>query len=690
MPRKTDTARNKAIAKRLYVDNIPAPQVAQEFSLSRQQVYRVAEGQLKRDMFQANAPGVEETSRVPTGPLFGQVTKTGLRRFGGHVDDDYNRVFRTLYKRTQLYREMGDDPIIAAVLQAVKMRLRSVGWYIETDGESDADKEARDFVQQCLDDMSQTWADTIDQALDMIQYGFQPAELVYKRRAGYKQDAGSKYDDGRIGWRKWTFISPDSLQQGNEWIFDVNGGIQGLRQLCPPNFELATLSIEKAILFRTTLAKNNPEGRALLRAMYSPWYFKKNLEEIEAISAERLGAGLPVIYAGKDVGRGKGADQDMGALYEIVKNVRADEQMGVVIPFPKMGAGAAEGNGVLFELLSPPGRGAVHFHETITRHEQRMAMVGLAQFIHLGMNQVGARSLGETAQDFFTLSLVGWLDNLSQTIGRYGIDRLMRLNHFPGLTSNPYLAHESVMGTNLKELAETVNTLVGAKVLTPTEELERHILELADLPQSDRIAEVWEKRETEPEPAPVPPQFGQPMTQPNPTPPNAAPAEEPIDQSDNGEDAMSIRAIQDALLELRRIDKEERESDRFTALLQATRSQPTAALSIEHATFPQIDNFEFPAPVVSVPSPTVTVEMDTAPIADALLRIAAMQQAPQINVATPAVQITPNFTVPSPTVIVQPAAPNITVEFPETQEITEVKRDDQGYITQTVKTHRKV
>lgn len=517
MARKVDPKRDRAIAAALKAKH-PAAEVAAKYGLTPSSVYRAAaRGRARPEKFAApaaaTAPAQSERSAV-TGDLFSALARTGIRRFGGTIYDDYDSVFRTLNKRIALFREMGDDPVAAAVMQACKMTLRRLGIHAETDGVTDADKQARDFLEQAWDDMSQSGTDTIDQASNMLAYGFYPAELVYKKRQGPRPDkpldpqqlyssagqdaapadvAGSRYNDGRIGWRKWVFMAPESLQPGNEWVFDQGGGVQGINQMAPPEYRPVTIPIQKIVLFRTTAEKGNPEGRSLYRAMYKAWYFKNNLEEIEAISAERMGAGFPVVYLGTDTTkRGEGGD-DLDTFRTITSNIRVDEQMGLVIPYPKMGKGEP-GEGVLFELVSPPSRGAVDFNQVITRHEQRMAMVGLAQFIHLGMNGVGARSLGESAQDFFTLAISAWADSILDTINRYPVERLFALNYFPGMTQVPRLAHEAVAQIDLKKIADYVNSLVGEQLITPSLELEQYLLSLADLPATPKLAELWDAK----------------------------------------------------------------------------------------------------------------------------------------------------------------------------------------------------
>ncbi len=510
MPRQT----NPKIIRALERGQAPA-EIAKREGVALSTVYRArdkfAAVQVQTPKPASSPEAIPARSVLGSGPNFTGDALPGLRRFGSLIADDYDTLFRTVYRRTQLYREMGDDPVVAAVLQACKMTVRRASIYAETDGESDADQLAKEFLEECWNDMAQSGTDVIDQATNMLQYGFSAAEVVYKKRQGPQADplpsqkdqdstsdipssgtASSKYNDGRIGWRRWTFMAPETLAPGREWLFDENGGIHGLRQMSPPTYQVKFIPIQKMVLFRTTAEKNNPEGRSILRAMYKPWYYKNNLEEVEAISAERLGAGFPVVYLGNGTSKNGTNGDDMDTFRDIIRNVRVDDQMGLVIPYQKQDP--ATGNGVLFELVSPPSRGGTDFNQIISRHEQRMAMVGLAQFIHLGMNGVGARALGSVQQDFFTLAVSAWLDSILDTLNRYAVERLFSLNYFPGLTTLPKLAHEAVVETDIAKVSSYVNMLVGAEVITPTEDLERYLLELADMPQAAKLTEMWDKK----------------------------------------------------------------------------------------------------------------------------------------------------------------------------------------------------
>lgn len=441
---------------------------------------------------------------------FSQLSTTSLKRHGGDVAEEYLRELQGT-RGTQIYKEMGNDSIVSAVLSAVKMTLRRVTWFAddpprkkkgktatdktETDKSSDGDAD-KDFLDQCMSDMSLSWSDFIDQALSMIQFGFAPFEVVYKVRRGNIPRPGpktskSKYDDGKIGWRKFVFIGQDTLQQGNSWIFDESdGSLRGLNQQPPigaPLSRLQTIAIpiEKMVLFRTTVERDNPEGRSLLRGVWKSYFYKSQLEEVEAISAERLGAGLPVIYLGDDVAKGDTADSDFAEFQKIVRNIRVDEQMGLLVPFAKMGQGMArEGSGVLVELLSPPARGNVSFGEIIQRYEKRIAMVGLAQFIHLGMDQQGSQALADTTTDFFQLAVSAWADSLQDTINRFLVEPLFRLNGISN-EDHPIISHGDVSAPNLADIADYINKTVGAQVITPDDKLEEALRRLAGFPDKD-------------------------------------------------------------------------------------------------------------------------------------------------------------------------------------------------------------
>lgn len=423
-------------------------------------------------------------------PDFGEKGTSAVRAQGGALYEERLRELRGREGRVILREMRLNDPVIAAVFLAIENSIRKVEYRAKPVSEAPADIEAALFVESCFGDMSLSWSDTLQFILVMLEQGHSPCELVYKRRLGdnpraYTKDpAPSLYDDGRVGWRKWALRPPESLAPGREWIFDENGGVQGIRQA--PEYGDTTereIPIQKLVIFRTSVL--SPDGLPIHRAAYIPWWFSTNFQEIEAIAIERDLAGLPVVYMGNDTQR-TGSNNAYDQAKKLVANLRNDEQAGVVFPYPKMGL-SGEGRGILLELIASSGRRAFNTSQIIERQDKRKALSVLAQFIMLGMEAVGSYALGRLQADIFVLAVSAWATSIAETINRYAIPRLMRYNVFPGMTGLPKLVPSDVGIPNLEEMALYVNTLVNAGVLRADKEMERHLRQIAHLPPRDDV-----------------------------------------------------------------------------------------------------------------------------------------------------------------------------------------------------------
>src|SRR4030067_41173 len=141
--------------------------VADDFGVTRSYVYHL--DKKRREGFGAIANNKTSADvKLPGGSLFKELSVSSLKRHGGDVDEEYLRELRG-QQGVQLYKEMGNHPVIAAVLQAIKMTLRRVQWYA-VPPKSGREEEV-DFLNQCMEDMSHTFADYVDQILSMLQLG---------------------------------------------------------------------------------------------------------------------------------------------------------------------------------------------------------------------------------------------------------------------------------------------------------------------------------------------------------------------------------------------------------------------------------------------------------------------------------------------------------------------------------------
>lgn len=425
---------------------------------------------------------------------FTELGATGLKRWGGQVDEEFLPQLRGV-RAVKVYKEMREnDPVVGAVVFAVDMLLRQVSWRTEPYSQDYGDLQAEELVKSAMDDMSHTWEDLISEVLSMLIYGWSWHEVVYKRRVGYVRNPQlrSKNNDGLIGWRKMPIRSQDTL---TDWIFDDDGGVQKMRQMAPPDYEQIDIPISKSLLFRTTMHKNNPEGRSILRSSYRPWYFKKRLEEIEGIGIERDLAGLPVAWVPAEMMHPQATDDDKATVElfkKMVRNVRRDEQEGLVLPMDF----DDDGNELYrFELLNSGGSRQLDIDGAITRYEQRIAMTILADFILIGHEQTGSYALSVNKTGIFRTALNSWAQAIAEVFNRHEIPRLFDVNGWD-IRNYPRIVPGEVDPPDLGELGQFIQQLSGSGMpLFPDPDLESFIRDAAKLPEKTAEAEMLQQEQ---------------------------------------------------------------------------------------------------------------------------------------------------------------------------------------------------
>lgn len=442
---------------------------------------------------------------------FTEYGSTGLRQWGGFIREEFLRELQG-QRGMAKYREMGDnDDIVGGCLYAIEHFAGQVDWSVEppeasTEGPGQKDPtrkafppkkpapkpvaggtpepnpekpqldEKGEFLRTALfEDMDRPFRETVKDALSMLQYGFAPMEICYKRRMprGGDPALSSRFDDGRIGWEKWAIRSQESIYR---WQFDDDSGaFLGLEQQAEGH-ETVPIPSEKLLLFRASSRRGNPEGRSILRPAYVSWFFKKRIREIEGIGIERDLSGLPVINApeGEDWWNDNDplAEAKRAHAQRVVTSIRNDDQGGLVLPF-----------GVELKLLGGATAGKkIDTNAVITRYDQRIAMTMLADFILIGHDAVGSKALTDTKLDAFTLAMTAFLDHIEDLVNRVAVPRLWKLNGWP-LEDLPRLKHGPVESVDLAALGTFLKDSSAAGVTWfPNTNLEAHLHDVAKFP----------------------------------------------------------------------------------------------------------------------------------------------------------------------------------------------------------------
>ena len=377
------------------------------------------------------------------------------------------------------------DATVSGVLMALSLPIREAQWRVNPASDLGPDREASEFVESCLHDMSSSLDDVLTEATTMFAFGWSFMEWVLKRRLGRFPGRGlpsSAHNDGRIGFRKIALRKQTSLW---EWDLTDDGGILGMWQerlgRAPVHIPL-----EKALLFRTTKEGNNPEGFSVLRPAYRDWRYKVEVERIEAIGLQRALMGVPVVNlgSGATTNTADPINSHEKRAREILASLHKNDTAGVI----------EEGEILTFRFESPDMTGVTGDSDrVIQRKDESIARAALASWLLLGTREKGSYALARELGDMFFIAVTGFLQTISQVFTRWAVPTLFTYNAFPGITGYPEITTAINRRVDLETISKVVNDLTGSQVLTVDLALEQYIRELAGLPR--RAVEVSETGE---------------------------------------------------------------------------------------------------------------------------------------------------------------------------------------------------
>src|SRR3990167_339258 len=404
---------------------------------------------------------------------FTEIGRSGLKHWGGILEDEFLRELRG-EKGVRIYREMSrNDGIIGASLFAYTVLAKGASFRVDSarQGDAKADEVAAFIRGALFEDMSIAWPDLLSEIFSFLTYGWSWFEVVYKQRGGDGEDptTRSRFNDNRIGWRKWALRAQDTLLS---WDLDSAGGVTSMVQSAAPTYERVPIPIAKSLLFRTS--SMSPEGVSILRTAYQAFYFKRRIQIVRGIGIERDLAGLPKLTPPQGVDVWNPNDANAVALKaqaeQIVRNIRRDEQEGVLLPF-----------GWTLELLASSGSRQFDITEVIAQFNAEIVISMMTDFLLVGHENVGARSMREDARDTFSKAASSFLDSICEVINRFAITPLVKLNGW-AQELTPKLAHGPVAEIALADLVNYIEKTSAAGLLFPDVDLEKHLRARAQLP----------------------------------------------------------------------------------------------------------------------------------------------------------------------------------------------------------------
>lgn len=435
------------------------------------------------------------SQKQPAGAYsYGRTSNTGLIQ----VDDDFLPALRGELRKRTFQQMSRNDETLGALRTLITAVMLTVPWEIDA-AENDTSKEyadlTRDIVIENMGDPEDPYPgvsfnDFLQNIYTTFEWGYSVFDVVTYTRP-----------DGRIGIKEMMIIGQNSIEQ---WDTDDYGRAIAVRQFVPVVGVSKIITRDRYVHFINQPNCGSPEGESMYRAAYKPWFYKKRLQEIEAVQAER-GTGLPVVTvdaqlsidaASSDPAVSTPARALIASYQKLVSDIRHNKEAGVVLfssPFESVDANTGQTSytnirTAEFRFETPSQSNAVNLDAVIRRYDIAMARTILADFMFLGTSGSGGnRSLSDNSTSMFLKGIQGRLESIASTLNRQLIPMIWKLNGLPD-EMRPTIRVGTVMKESLTTLGTFIRDLSGAGALTPDDALEGFLRSEGGLPEkSDEL-----------------------------------------------------------------------------------------------------------------------------------------------------------------------------------------------------------
>ncbi len=386
----------------------------------------------------------------------GELGATGTTIYNGVVSGaEYNTSLSTEYggNGLRVYDKMRrSDPAVKAGLLMIKLAIQQAEWNVLSDDDSARGEEIKEFYREALfERMDRSFNETLSDILLYLPLGFHVAEKVFK------------LEDNKVWWDKFAYRAQASIKS-----FQTKGGGNGITQVVQDDKgfpEERSIPIEKLLIFTNEKEGDNWRGQSILRAAYKPYFFKEQVERIDAIGFEREALGIPMFKMPQNP-----KPEDEAKADEFGANYRAHESLYIKLPY-----------GWEFDVKFPTGN-RKDADTAIKRWTREILLSFLLQFLDLGSGDTGSRALSTDHSDTFYKALQAIVDHIGATIDQHAGRQLIDLN-FDGVTKYPRLNATGIEKIDLEKFANALAAQVNARVVQPDDELEDHIRKLFRLPE---------------------------------------------------------------------------------------------------------------------------------------------------------------------------------------------------------------
>lgn len=388
---------------------------------------------------------------------------------------------------------LATDPKLSAAAMQLCNNLLDASWTIETGARGDAEaKRNAEFIREALG------LDGRPCHLSSGSFEHELRPIVRYPLVGYhvSEEVYRCDSDGLFWLDSFADIATPSIW---EWVRNRKGSLEKIIQLCPSVGIREPLPIpaSKALVVTRNKTGDDYLGVGLLSPCWGWWKVKKSLLRSLELGVQRLAS--PILMLRPD----RQSLQDEG--YSL------DEQQEMLNKARDFGEAWTEGDASV--LIAPAGIDpsvfagdafdATRVIDAVRHANEEIAAAFLSNFSEMGLNEVGARSVGEIHWNSYRSSLANYLDEIADAIngpsrpGGGTIAKLLEMNFYgadkcpPDVL--PRIAHRGVEVNGVRDMANILPQLVAAGLITPTDDLEAAILRELKV-GSPAVLRGWEQR----------------------------------------------------------------------------------------------------------------------------------------------------------------------------------------------------
>ncbi|MBF0300598.1 MAG: DUF935 family protein [Oligoflexia bacterium] len=380
---------------------------------------------------------------------------SGTKVFSGYFYEDVLHKYNG-GQILDLYHEMRlSEPTARMCLQAVKNPIKSATWRIEPVDESDESLKQASLIEYILfEDMEQTWAEFLSEALTFIDFGFSVFEVVNKLIINNKEFKSY------VGISGLEYRNQRTLER---WLFNKENNLEYLEQRVYGDLEKnVKLPAESLLIFSLDKEGKNYQGTSLLRACIGPYERKKFYVKSMGHGIEKSAYSTPVAYF-KTKEEEKFLREELEGIQHGFHYILAKE--GSKIEFHNNNFDAEK------------------VKNAIEHESAEIVNAFMANFLQLGKSgSGGSYALSFDQSDFFLGGIEHIAMQIVEVINKNLIPKIVKIN-FGEQRKYPRLTVSGIRDRAGEELAKVVEMLTRSNVIIPDDKLEDDLRSRYRLPK---------------------------------------------------------------------------------------------------------------------------------------------------------------------------------------------------------------